>query len=124
MLANRRRDSAQELALRSALHRRGLRFRVDLPIRAGGLTTRPDIVFTRARVAIYCDGCFWHRCPIHGSEPAANSEYWRPKLAANVERDRRANRALEQAGWRVLRIWEHVPSEDAVELVLEALGER
>ena len=124
MRGNRRRDTGPERALRSELHRRGLRFRVDMPIPDLGVRARPDIVFTRHRLAVYVDGCFWHRCPIHGTEPKANADYWAPKLDANVERDRRVNRLLEQAGWRVLRIWSHVPLSDAADEVQAALTEQ
>ena len=68
------------------------------------------------------DGCFWHACPDHGSRPSVNQGYWNPKLARNVERDRMADSALELAGWRVVRLWEHVPLEDAVAAVSAALG--
>lgn len=123
MRANRRRDSAPELRLRSELHRRGLRFRVDYPVPVPGLRTRPDIAFTGNRVVVYVDGCFWHRCALHGTEPKANTEYWRPKLDANVERDRRATSALEAAGWRVIRIWAHVPAPEAADLIECALDD-
>jgi DNA mismatch endonuclease (patch repair protein) len=65
-------------------------------------------VFTRARLAIFIDGCFWHACPEHGRRPAVkNRDYWAPKLAGNAERDKRHTQALEDAGWTVLRFWEH-----------------
>lgn len=102
-----RRDSRAELALRSELHRRGLRFRVDLPIRLPERVVRPDVVFTRARVAVFVDGCFWHCCPEHGNEPKANTDYWQPKLPRNVARDRVVDAALVADSWRVLRAWEH-----------------
>lgn len=109
MQAIRRRDSAQERHVRSLLHRAGLRFRVDHPIRLPNLRPiRPDIVFTRRRVAVFLDGCFWHGCPEHGRRPSIqNGHYWRPKIAGNMERDRRHSDALEAAGWKVLRFWEH-----------------
>jgi DNA mismatch endonuclease (patch repair protein) len=107
MRRNRRKDTKPELIIRSLLHREGLRFRVDLPIRAADVRVRPDIVFTRARLAVFIDGCFWHCCPEHGTSPARNIAYWAPKLERNVARDRRVNRALEAAGWRVIRAWEH-----------------
>jgi DNA mismatch endonuclease (patch repair protein) len=107
MRAIRRRDSAAELALRSELHRRGLRFRVDYPVPVEGRSPRPDVVFTRAKLAVFVDGCFWHGCPEHGSRPSENVAYWSSKLARNVERDREQNARLEAAGWRVLRFWEH-----------------
>ena len=122
--ANRRADTKPEVALRSALHRRGHRFRKDLLVRAGTVRTKPDIVFTRHHVAVFVDGCFWHCCPEHGTMPKSNSDYWPPKLAANVARDARVDAALEDAGWTVLRIWEHVLVHEAVTLVESALGQR
>ena len=93
--------------MRSALHRQGLRFRVDFPIRTVGRLVRPDVVFTRARLAVFVDGCFWHCCPTHGNVPQANTAYWQPKLARNVARDLEVNTALSLEDWLVLRIWEH-----------------
>jgi len=102
----RRRDTGIELRLRSALHRRGLRFFVDRsPI--PGLRSRADIVFPRARVAVYVDGCFWHGCPEHGTWPKANAKWWRQKIQANVDRDRVADVALREADWLSIRVWEH-----------------
>lgn len=122
MAANRHRDTSPELALRSALHARGLRFRVDYPIRVPGRRPiRPDVVFTRARTAVFVDGCFWHSCPQHGTLPKSNEDYWLPKLARNRERDEQADRMLADAGWHVVRIWEHESVGDAIERVLEAL---
>lgn len=121
MRANRRRDTSPELALRGELHRRGLRYRVDYLIRLEGLRARPDIVFVRARVAVYVDGCFWHRCPVHGTEPKANAAYWKPKLDENVDRDRRATAALRAEGWTVVRVWEHTEvaaTADAIQALL------
>jgi DNA mismatch endonuclease (patch repair protein) len=112
MKATRRRDTAAELALRSALHRRGLRFRVDTAPLAGG-RRRADIVFPRARVAVFVDGCFWHGCPEHGTRPKENAEWWLAKLDANRSRDADTNRELADAGWRVLRFWQHADPTDA-----------
>src|ERR1700742_669880 len=99
MRANRRADTKPELRLRSSLHRRGLRFRKDVLLRPAGLRTKADIVFPSARVAVYVDGCFWHCCPEHGRVPAANRDYWEPKLARNVERDRQVSETLRAEGW-------------------------
>jgi DNA mismatch endonuclease, patch repair protein len=108
MRANRRRDSAAELRVRSLLHRAGLRFRVDLPLKIDeARVIRPDVVFTRQRVAVFIDGCFWHGCPDHGGQPKQNSQYWGPKILRNKERDREQVARLEAAGWQVLRVWEH-----------------
>jgi DNA mismatch endonuclease, patch repair protein len=122
MAAIRRRDTGPEREVRSLLHAAGLRFRVDLPIRLDGhRPIRPDIVFSRCRIAVFVDGCFWHGCPEHGQRPGIrNGHYWAPKLAGNVERDRRHVEALEGAGWRVLRFWAHEPVEGIVATVVAA----
>jgi len=112
MRANPRTGTEPEMLLRSELHRHGLRFRKDLPLRVRDRVIRPDIVFTRARLAVFVDGCFWHACPQHGTQPRANTDYWRPKLERNVARDRAVDEALADAGWRVLRAWEHEPVSD------------
>lgn len=117
MAAIRRTNTKPEVALRSALHRAGHRFRKDLRLDLGEVKPRPDIVFTRARVAVFVDGCFWHCCPEHSKPPKRNTDYWGPKLKRNVERDARYNSALRNAGWTVLRIWEHEPVGDAAERV-------
>lgn len=121
MRRNGRRDTRPEIALRAVLHRRGLRFRKDLPLRVPGRLVRPDVIFTRARLAVFVDGCFWHCCPIHGNQPRANSDYWRPKLARNVDRDRAVDSALTAAGWHVLRAWEHEAPELVADRVEDAL---
>ena len=107
MRSNRGTDSKPEVALRSELHRRGLRFRKNLPLRLPERRVRPDVVFTRAQVAVFVDGCFWHSCPIHGNQPGRNKDYWGPKLERNVARDRAVDSALGSAGWKVIRAWEH-----------------
>ena len=117
MRRNRSADTRLELSVRSALHRSGLRFRKGLQIAAGDVRVRPDIVFTRARLAVFLDGCFWHGCPQHGTRPRHNSTYWSTKLGRNEARDRRVNRALTDAGWTVLRFWEHEPVARVVEEV-------
>jgi DNA mismatch endonuclease (patch repair protein) len=97
---------------------------VDLPIVVPGRRPiRPDIVFTRRRIAVFIDGCFWHGCPEHGSQPQANAEYWGSKLRRNHERDEEADRLLAEAGWKVLRIWEHVAVREAESLVLRSVGQ-
>lgn len=121
MRGNRRVHTSPERRVRSLLHASGYRFRVDHRIDVPGGSVRPDIVFTRKRVAIFIDGCFWHRCPQHGTSPRANSHYWGPKLDRNVARDRRVDQALRAAGWTVIRIWEHVAAEEAAALVIASL---
>jgi DNA mismatch endonuclease, patch repair protein len=121
MRRNLRTGTRPETLVRSELHRRGARFRKDLPVRLGDRVVRPDIVFTRARLAVFIDGCFWHACPVHGNQPRANTDYWRPKLALNVARDRAVDEALIAAGWRVLRAWEHEPPVSAADRIVAAL---
>ena len=81
-----------------------------------------DVVFTRQRVAVFVDGCFWHRCPDHGTAPMSNAAYWQPKLNRNVARDLAQTGQLQGAGWMVVRIWEHEPSNQAADRVLMALS--
>jgi len=122
MAATRGKDNPREREIRSALHLRGLRFRIHY----GGIpgTRRSiDIAFTRVRLAILCDGCFWHGCPIHATVPKANREWWIEKISTNKARDRDTDERLVGGGWRVLRIWEHVPIDDAVESILAHLRE-
>lgn len=120
--ANRRADSKPEVAMRSALHRAGMRFRKDLLVRAGDVRVRPDVVFTKRKVAVFMDGCFWHGCPDHLTMPKSNRGYWVPKLEANVARDHRVNAALGDAGWAVVRAWEHEPVGSVVQRVAAALS--
>lgn len=116
-----RRDTAPELALRQELHRRGRRYRVVM--RVPGRNRRTiDIAFTKAKLAVFVDGCFWHGCPVHGTTPTHNSGWWATKLGANYGRDRDTDEHLAKEGWAVLRIWEHVPSTDAADQVEAALS--
>lgn len=123
MARQRRRDTVPELALRRELHRRGARFFVDrAPI--SGLRRRADLVFPRLRVAVYVDGCFWHRCPEHATDPKRNADWWADKLAGNVARDRRTDTELTTEGWQVVRVWEHENAEAAADRVQAALETR
>lgn len=106
MSRQRTRDTEPEMLLRRELHRRGLRYRVDASL-PGLPRRRADILFTRAKVAVFVDGCFWHGCPEHKTAPAANGAWWAAKLARNVERDRETDAHLRSLGWTVLRFWEH-----------------
>lgn len=116
MQGNHGEDTGPERALRSALHRLGLRFfknrRPTQDVRC-----RADVVFPGARVAVFVDGCFWHRCPMHGVSPSTNSNYWQAKLDRNVARDRANDQTLRNAGWEVLRVWEHEEPEEAAKRV-------
>jgi len=122
MKNQRRRDTKPEAALRSELWRRGLRYRVD--VKVVGRRRRVDIAFTRARVAVFVDGCFWHRCPEHGSIPKANRAWWTEKLEANERRDRNTDTELIAAGWLVIRIWEHEDPVEAADRVEAAVRTR
>lgn len=123
MMGNRRRDTLPEVRLRSALHRRGARFRVDFPIRPDdGRPIRVDVAFTRRRLAVFVDGCFWHGCPVHGRQPKANNKFWSAKIERNRARDTRDVDRLGGAGWTVLRLWEHVSAHEGADAVLAALG--
>jgi DNA mismatch endonuclease, patch repair protein len=121
MAAIRRKDTKPEVAMRSLLHRSGYRFRKDYPIRVEKRLVRPDVAFTKRRLAVFIDGCFWHSCPEHGRQPSVNGEYWLPKLQRNVERDRQQSDALKMAGWTVLRFWEHESSEQVLRAIIENL---
>jgi len=106
MQAQQSRDTAPELALRRAVHALGLRYRVDrAPIK--GLRRRADLVFAPTKLAVFVDGCFWHCCPDHGNWPRVNGAWWRAKLERNVARDKSTDERLREAGWTVVRIWEH-----------------
>ncbi|EKT84552.1 very short patch repair protein [Rhodococcus opacus M213] len=122
MRAQRRRDTAPELALRRELHRRGVRYYVDrAPMK--GVRRRADLVFPRRKVAVYVDGCFWHSCPQHATFPKNNAQWWAEKLAGNVTRDRDTDTRLTDAGWTVVRIWEHENPVVAANRVQDALAD-
>lgn len=107
-------DTAAELAVRRLLHAGGLRYRVEYPV-PGMARRRIDVAFTRAKVAVLIDGCFWHGCPEHATHPKSNAEWWRRKLDRNMARDRETTEHLAAEGWLVLRFWEHeAPEEVAV----------
>ncbi|MGN7246797.1 very short patch repair endonuclease [Janibacter anophelis] len=105
-----------ELQLRSRLHARGLRFRVEYAI-TGLPRRRADIAFPRAKLAVMVDGCFWHGCPEHCVTPKTNTSFWLDKFEANRIRDRDTDARLRELGWTSLRIWEHVPPGEAADLV-------
>jgi DNA mismatch endonuclease (patch repair protein) len=120
MSATKGRDNQPELSLRSALHRRGLRFRVHVGVLQGSRRS-VDIAFPRQRIAIFVDGCFWHGCPSHGTWPKNNAQWWREKIEANRLRDRDTDRRLTNLGWIVIRVWEHEEVLATVERVAAAL---
>lgn len=95
-------NTGPELRLRSALWRAGLRYRVH-----ARLPGRPDIVFTRSKLAVFIDGCFWHGCPLHAVRPKTNAKFWTMKIERNKQRDRIVAALLSSLGWRTIRVWEH-----------------
>ena len=105
MQATPRRDTPCELTLRSALHQKGLRYRVDWKV--PGTRSRADVAFIGPKVAVFVDGCFWHGCPVHGTWPKSNAEWWRNKIESNARRDRETDAHLKNLGWLVIRFWEH-----------------
>lgn len=116
MRGNRGVDTRPEVALRAELQRRGRRFRKNYAPDPG-VRCRGDVVFLRERVIVFCDGCFWHRCPDHGTAPRTHSAYWSNKLDRNVARDRRNDAEFAARGWLVIRVWEHEDPADAAERI-------
>ncbi|MEV6487093.1 very short patch repair endonuclease [Actinoplanes sp. NPDC051633] len=112
-----REGTGPEMRLRRELHRRGLRFRVNL----SGLPGRPDIAFTKIRLAVFVDGCFWHLCSTHATMPKNNADWWRAKLVRNVERDREKDQLLAGLGWVTMHVWEHEDADDAATRVESAV---
>ena len=124
MRAIRSRDTKPELAIRRELHRRGYRYTVDVAPLAG-FNRRADIVFSRTRVAIFVDGCFWHGCPQHGRTTFNyNGGYWSSKLAKNKTRDADTVTQLQAAGWEVLRVWEHEEALEAADTIARIVDAR
>ncbi len=95
-------DTGPEMALRRALWRAGLRYRVHPRIPG-----RPDLAFVGRKIAVFVDGCFWHGCPEHYKASATNAAFWSEKIARNQRRDREVETALMKLGWTVMRYWEH-----------------
>jgi DNA mismatch endonuclease (patch repair protein) len=112
MQSNKSRDTKPEIALRSAVHALGLRYRVSArPVEA--LRRTADLVFTRAKVAVFLDGCFWHGCPQHHTVATRNARFWSEKVETNRARDRDTDRRLREAGWTTVRVWEHEAASEA-----------
>lgn len=124
MAAIKSTDTSPERRLRSALHGRGVRFRLGQSITTQGRNVRPDIVFKLASVAVFVDGCFWHGCPDHCRRPASNSEYWTAKIDRNLARDRVIDSALKAEGWTVMRFWEHHDASEAAAIIEQFLRAR
>jgi DNA mismatch endonuclease, patch repair protein len=123
MRANKSRDTRPELALRSAIHRLGMRYRVGIrPI--GEVRRTADIVFPRVRVAVFVDGCFWHGCTEHYRPSVRNSEFWTSKIEGTRKRDADTDERLVAAGWKVVRVWEHEDPSDAAFRVAAVVHDR
>lgn len=122
-----KRDTKPERLLRCALRKAGLAYKVDV----GALPGRPDVVVPAARIAVFCDGDFWHgrdlRKRVRRLAGGHNAPYWVEKLKANVRRDRKTDRALRKSGWKVLRFWESdviANPDKAAEMVVTAARSR
>ena len=117
------RDTAAELRVRRLLHAAGLRYRIQYPV-PGRPRRTIDVAFTRLRVAVFVDGCYWHGCPLHATQSKTNAEWWRSKIDANRQRDADTNRALIERGWFVIRIWEHQSPVEAAAEIERAVARR
>ena len=119
----RQTGTGAELALRRALHARGLRYRLQVP-----LLSKPrrvaDIVLPGSRVVVFVDGCFWHGCPLHASWPKQNADFWRAKIETNRARDADTDARLKALGWEVVRVWAHEPAAEAAERIARIVGKR
>jgi DNA mismatch endonuclease (patch repair protein) len=123
MQAIRSRDTTPERMIRRLVHAQGLRYRVaakPLP----DLRRTADMVFRPVKIAVFIDGCYWHGCPEHYVSPKTNPGYWSDKVARNMARDRDTNQRLAEAGWTVLRFWEHQPSAECAEQIATEVKHR
>ncbi|MFI6334807.1 very short patch repair endonuclease [Streptomyces sp. NPDC050535] len=120
MKGNRGKDTKPELRLRSLLYAEGLRYRVSVrPLPE--LRRTADLVFIKSRIAVFVDGCYWHGCPEHYRPASRNADFWTEKINGNRERDIETNHLLSQAGWTVIRIWEHEDPAEASQRVIQAV---
>lgn len=123
MQGNRGRDTRPEVAVRRLVHAQGLRYRVNARPEPD-LRRTADLLFTRARVAVFLDGCYWHGCPQHFTMPSTNRDYWSTKIEHNKERDRHTSAMLAERGWFVLRFWEHQPPEAVARSIEQVVREQ
>lgn len=111
----RGKNTAPELVIRKMLFARNIRgYRIHY-----SLPGKPDIVFIKKKIAIFIDGCFWHKCPIDFKEPETRKEFWMEKINSNIERDIKNTRKLQEDGWTVLRFWEHDVRKDPEQIVIK-----
>lgn len=114
----RGKNTAPEIKLRKMLFAagaRGYRIHYKLP-------GKPDIVFVKKKIAIFVDGCFWHKCPVCFQEPATRKEFWMKKIQSNIDRDKKVNEQLKCDGWTVIRIWEHEIKKEPEEAVQKIIA--
>ena len=123
MRSNRGRDTKPEIAVRRIVHAQGLRYRVSARPEPDFRRTA-DLLFTRARVAVFIDGCYWHGCPDHYTAPVANGEFWAAKVARNRERDAETTAELTSRSWTVLRFWEHKSAQDIADIVVDSVRKK
>ena len=121
MQGNKSRDTKPEIAVRSAVHALGMRYRVSARPLAG-LRRTADLVFRSARVAVFVDGCFWHGCPAHHSPPKTNAGYWSTKIQGNKSRDSDTTERLRMEGWTVLRFWSHEEPMSVAAQIADVVG--
>lgn len=122
MLGNRGRDTKPELAVRRLLHAQGFRYRVNFRLERD-LRRTADLVFPRARVAVFIDGCYWHGCPEHYTAPATNAPDWQDKVSTNRIREAETTRIPTERGWTVLRFWEHQAANTVADAIAETVAE-
>ena len=123
MRKQRSRGTGPEVELRRSLRRLSMGYRVHArPV--PNVRRVADVVFLRARVAVFVDGCFWHGCPEHGTWPISNSEFWRSKILRNRERDRETEAMLTKVGWVAVRVWEHEDPDRAALTIRDAVHRR
>ncbi|MER6528428.1 very short patch repair endonuclease [Streptomyces sp. NPDC001508] len=123
MQAVRSQDTKPEILVRRLVHANGLRYRVaQRPV--PDLRRTADMVFRPGKVAVFIDGCYWHGCPEHYVSPKTNPDYWSDKVVRNVARDRDTDSQLKEAGWLVLRFWEHTPAEETAAKIIEEVRRR
>ncbi|RLT91262.1 MULTISPECIES: very short patch repair endonuclease [unclassified Ketobacter] len=116
----RAKNTKPEVILRKALWRMGWRYRIN-----NKLPGKPDLIYPSLKVAIFIDGCFWHKCPKHYQAPKSRASFWEKKIQGNVTRDQRNNELLQSDGWLVVRVWEHEIKEsltDTVKYISEILS--
>lgn len=123
MEAAKGKDTKAEMKVRFHLHRLGLRYSLQEQVLQGH-RRRADLVFKSARVVVFVDGCFWHGCPLHGTWPKKNADFWRTKIEANRSRDADTNVRLVDAGWLVMRVWEHENALSAALRIAETVRDR